>query len=298
MNNQYSQSLPCFTIDRENRKSGFDTSRDFPGELEKFYSKFIEGDLDYFGLDTEHSAGFHYFIESMPDHKSDDILALKGQITGPLTLGLMTDYDGKYAMYKPDLFDAIIKDCIMSARWQVRKLRELCGNVIIFFDEPSLQVIGSGFYSVDNELVTGSFNEIARGIQAEGGIAGTHCCGNANWEEILNLDIDIVNFDASDDEVTDKFLSAGNIGEFLEKGKIIAWGVVPTLADKIELADIEKAEKGFRGILKRLTELGLREDDVLRQSILTPSCGTGTLSVELAEKAISLTSELSLRIRG
>ena len=238
MNVQYSRALPCLAVDRENRKVGFDTSGDLAGELERFYTKFIEEDLEYFGLDADHAAGFDCFIGSLRAGKAKDARALKGQISGPLTLGLMTDaVDGKYALYKPDLFDAVVKCCAMNARWQARKLGEFTDAPIVFFDEPSLSIIGSGFYSVDRELVAGSFREIITAIRGEGGLTGTHCCGNADWDDLMDLDLDIISFDAADEIIADKFVTSRRVNAFLEKGGCIAWGIVPTLKEKIEHTD-------------------------------------------------------------
>jgi methionine synthase II (cobalamin-independent) len=299
MNVQYSRSLPCLVVDHENRKVGFDTSRDLAGELERFYTRFIEEDLDYFGLDECHAAGFECFLDSVRSGKAAGARALKGQISGPLTLGLMTDaVDGKYALYKPDLFDAVVKCCAMNARWQARKLRESTDSPIVFFDEPSLSIIGSGFYSVDKDLVAGSFREIIDGIRREGGLTGTHCCGNADWDDLMDLDLDIISFDAADDGIADKFITSRAINAYLEKGGCIAWGIVPTLKEKIEKADRKSVETGFRGVLKRLAERGLSEDTILERSMLTPSCGTATLSIELAEKVMELLDGLSSTFRG
>jgi methionine synthase II (cobalamin-independent) len=297
MNNQYSASLPCFYVDEKNKKSGFDTSRDLAGELEKFYTKIIEDDVDYFGLDPGRSAGFSCYVKRLREKGGAGFSALKGQVTGPLTLGLLTDrVDGKYALYKPDLFDAIVKNCAMSARWQVMRLKGFSDTVIIFFDEPSLSVLGSGFYSVDRSLVTGAFDEIIRGIKSEGGLAGTHCCGNADWDELFELDLDIINFDATDELIVDKFINSKNLASFIERGKIIAWGVVPTVRDKIEEATIEKITTAYDSLVTRLASRGVDRQRILNQSMVTPSCGTGTLPVELSEKVMSLLKELSTNI--
>jgi hypothetical protein len=296
MNVQFSKRLPCISIDTKNRKVGFDTSRDLAGELERFYTKVIEDDVEYFGLDDAHAAGFGQFIQGVRAGKARGAVALKGETSGPLTIGLMTDaVDGKYALYKPDLFDAIVKNCAMNARWQVRKLRELSEQAIVFFDEPSLSIIGSGFYSVDKSQIAGSFKEIIRGIHDEGGYAGTHCCGNADWDELLDpgLDLDIINFDATDEIIVDKFINARNVLPYLERGKCIAWGVVPTLKEKLEVATPEGVEKNFRSVTARLVAKGAREDLVRGQSIITPSCGTGTLALPLAEKAMALLAGLA-----
>ncbi len=299
MNVQYSRALPCLVVDHENRKVGFDTSRDLAGELERFYTKFIEEDIEYFGLDESHAAGFECFLDSVRAGKAAEARALKGQISGPLTLGLMTDaVDGKYALYKPDLFDAVVKCCAMNARWQTRKLKENTGTPIVFFDEPSLSIIGSGFYSVDKDLVAGSFREIINAIKSEGGLAGTHCCGNADWDDLMDLDLDIISFDAADDIIADKFITSRRINAFIEKGGTIAWGIVPTLKEKIEKADGKSIEKSFRGHVKRLEGRGLGEEAILERSLLTPSCGTATLSISLTEKVMELLEGLSSTLHG
>jgi methionine synthase II (cobalamin-independent) len=301
MNAQFSMRLPCIKVDLASKKIGFDTSRDLPGELERLYTHIIEDDVEYFGLDAAHAAGFGCFIDALRTNKPAGILALKGQTTGPLTLGLMTDStDGKYALYKPDLFDSIVKSCAMNARWQVRKMKEFSAPVVISFDEPSLSIIGSGFYSVDKSLVSGSFKEIIQAIHNEGGLAATHCCGNADWDDLLDpsLDLDIINFDATDDIIADKFVNARNVVGYLKNGRCIAWGIVPTLKDKIENATPEGVEQDFHAIIQKLSRRGIREDEILERSIITPSCGTGTLSLPLAEKTMALLKGLSLQLKG
>jgi methionine synthase II (cobalamin-independent) len=299
MNNQYSRRLPCFFIDEEKRKSGFDTSKDLPGELDRFYTKVLNDDVDYFELDSDYSMGFGPYTEYLKGRDKSSLFAVKGQIVGPLTHGILTDsVDGKLAFYKPDLYDAIVKNCIMIARWQIKTLKEIFPDVVIFIDEPSLSVIGSGFYSVEPEQTYDSFIEVISAIKNEGGIPGMHCCGNADWDRLMGLGIDIINFDADDEIVSDKFINSAVLGEFVEAGKIIAWGVVPTLADKVEAATIESVEEKFSALLKQLKSRGLKEETLLEQSLITPSCGTGTLTVELAEKAMRLTKELSRRLGG
>jgi methionine synthase II (cobalamin-independent) len=301
MNVQFCKRLPCLALNEANRKAGFDTSRDLAGELERFYTRVIEDDVDYFGLDDDHAAGFACFIQGVRDGRTAGALALKGETTGPLTLGLMTDAtDGKYALYKPDLFDAVVKNCAMNARWQVRVLKQFSERVILFFDEPSLSIIGSGFYSVDRAQVTGAFREITDGIHREGGLAGTHCCGNADWDELLDpaTGLDIINFDATDEIIVDKFVNARNLLPFLDRGGCVAWGVVPTLKDKLEAATRDSVLDIYRAAVSRLAARGLSEDVILAQSIVTPSCGTGTLPVDLAARAMNLLKELSGLIGG
>lgn len=299
INNQYSRGLPCYYIDRENKKYGFNTNCDLPAELERFYNRILEDDIDYFGLSEEYSQGFTCLMKAIAERDKGDLLAVKGQTIGPLTHGLVPDiHDGKYAIYKPELFDAIVKNSTMNARWQIRKMKKVFPEVVMFIDEPSLSILGSGYYAVDNDLAINSFLEIIQGIREEGGIPGMHCCGNANWDELLGLDLDIINFDATDDAVVDKFIHSDKLIEYIERGRAVAWGVVPTISDKIEGAAFQEIEESFHSMIRALTGRGLREDDLLAHSIITPSCGTATLSTALAEKAMRLTRALSDKLRG
>ncbi len=299
INNQYSRRLPCFFIDEEKRKSGFDTSQDLPGELERFYTKVFSDDVDYFELAGDFSIGFGPYTKYLKERDPSSLFAVKGQVVGPLSHGVLTDrVDGKLAFYKPDLYDTIVKNCIMVARWQIKTLKEIFPEVIIFIDEPSLSVIGSGFYSVEPEQTYDSFKEVINAVRNEGGIPGMHCCGNADWNRLMNLGVDIINFDADDEIVSDKFINSADLDEYVEAGKIIAWGIVPTFADKTEAATIESVEKKFTALLNQLKKRGLKEETLLEQSLITPSCGTGTLSIELSEKVMRLTREFSRRLQG
>ena len=83
----------------------------------------------------------------------------------------------------------------------------------------------------------------------------------------------------------------------MKKGGYLAWGMVPTL-DKtaLENADAESLTKLFEKSVSYLTEKGIEQNLIIKQSFLTPSCGAGGLNIELAQKAMRLTSELSKRL--
>ncbi len=299
INNQYSKRLPCFYIDKANKRSGFDTSINMSEELNDFYSKILEDDVDYFAFDDRYSKGFFALLKALSQHDTNKLYAVKGQIVGPLTHGVVADAkDGKYAIYKPDLYDAIVKNGIMNARWQIRELKKFSSEVVIFIDEPSLSILGSGYYSVKPDQAYNLFDEVINAIIEEGGIPGMHCCGNADWNRILQLNLEIINFDASDEVVADKFINSEKLHEFLDKGNSVAWGIVPTIGEKIEKETYENIENNFTSMIRYLNKKGFGEDRLLSQSIITPSCGTGTLPVELCEKVMAFTRKLSHTLRG
>ena len=46
-----------------------------------------------------------------------------------------------------------------------------------------------------------------------------------------------------------------------------------------------------------MTKKGVDEKLIIENSVITPSCGAGGLSVEMAEKAMDLTKQLSVELK-
>ncbi|NTW66065.1 MAG: hypothetical protein HGB21_07110, partial [Nitrospirae bacterium] len=102
---------------------------------------------------------------------------------------------------------------------------------------------------------------------------------------------DIVSFDAS--SYLDKvLLYPGEIREFFSRGGSLAWGIVPTTAfTGNETADnlVDELEVGIH----RLVDSGIDRTIILRQSLITPSCGLGSLTPSQAEAILELTRQVS-----
>ena len=134
-------------------------------------------------------------------------------------------------------------------------------------------------------------------MHTEGGLAGVHVCANTDWSLILDSAADIVSFDAY--SYFERFvLYKENIKEFLNAGKIIAWGIVPTLkVDKLENETAESLINQWREKAAQIEKLGIDSNQLISQSLITPSCGAGSLSAGLAIKVLELTREVSDQIR-
>jgi len=126
-------------------------------------------------------------------------------------------------------------------------------------------------------------------IKAEGGIAGIHCCGNADWPMVMKSGADIVNFDAYD-YLDTLALYQEECRNFLEKGGYFAWGSVPT-SDAIQGENPDSIRERFHAGLRTLSE-HIPEDLIRSQMLITPSCGTGSRTVEEAVKIFQLLMRL------
>ena len=277
----------------------------FDRDLIDFYEEYlavIEGNTDLsesrFLLDEETARGFFVFIESLK-RLPDPPVAVKGQITGPFTFctGILNQ-DKRAIIYDEQIKDAALKMLALKSRWQVRELSQFGCPVIIFLDEPALAGFGSSeFISISKEAIVHSLEEVIAAVHAEGGLAGVHICANTDWSLILDSAADIVSFDAY--SYFERFiLYKDHIKEFLNAGKIIAWGMVPTLkVDKLENENTESLVNQWKEKVALLEELDIDTNQLISQSLITPSCGAGALSAELAMKVLKLTREVSQRIR-
>jgi len=301
---QFLPGVPGLKIEED--KSFVDTSnQNFDDEFLQFYEDYIavvEGEKDLyhsrFILTPDTAKGFFVFLERIQT-LSEVPFAVKGQITGPITFGLgLTDQNGKAVFYNEKIRDAAVKLIAQKARWQVKKLSGLGCPVIIFFDEPALAGFGSSaFISISRDDVSNCFEEVIDAVHSEGGLAGIHVCANTDWSIILESSADIVSFDAY--SYFDRFiLYPDHIKEFIKSGRILAWGIVPTAhAEDIEKETADSLVASWEVKARQVEALGFDLSTILAQSLITPSCGTGSLSLELAMKVLTLTREVSHRIR-
>jgi methionine synthase II (cobalamin-independent) len=299
MDVQYSESLPGHIIDEAKKKVSFDTSKDLTPELERFFERYIEKDYEFFKITEGYAAAFPVFIRALQKSLPAKMSYVKGQITGPLTAGLsFKDETGKDIIHNEMLFDAVVKGLAMKAAWQIGELKQFGKPVIIFIDEPVMESLGSGTSAVPSDMVPEKLNEIIDTIHEQGGIAGIHCCGNADWSMIFNTRVDIVNFDAYGymDRV---LLYSGDIKKFYARGGALAWGIVPTglfTQDETTERLISRLDEG----MKQLEKKGIDRPTILRQSLITPSCGMGSLtpgrSVAILEQLRKVSDRLQAKI--
>lgn len=287
---QYSPLLPGIVIDPKAEKVYFDTSGDLAPALEKFYEHYLADDVDAFALDPTFAAGFFAMLDALKAAPGE---WAKGHVTGPVSFGLtVTDQNLRSSLYDETLADTIIKNMAMHARWQVRQLKTVRPNVIIFVDEPYMASFGSAFIAVSREQVTAYLNEVFDAIHAEGGVAGVHCCGNTDWSVLMDTSVDILNLDALG-YIENLSLYPAEVRNFLDRGGQVAWGALPNDASALEAQPEKIASRlldGLRLISRRAESQGVSLPLNLwtSASLLSPACGMGSTTPEVADRVLSL----------
>lgn len=298
---QFLEGLPSFD---ENNPHKFI----FDNEDEKFFENLEQFFIDYeeiitdinspilekYAISQKFSSTFSKFEQIIKDKKPQ---YAKGQIIGAFTLSTMLyDKNGNAAIFDETLRDLITKDLSLKALWQIKHIKSSCTNTtpIIFMDEPSISQIGTCAYlSIKEVDVTNMLKEISDTIKANGGISAVHCCGKCDWRIAINSGVDIVNFDAY--SFADNFIAYGNeISKFLKNGGKIAWGLVPTLDSNIlNQLSIEDLAQKFKNSVNKLTKYGIDEKLILDNSLITSSCGSGSMEVNDSELAMKMIKDLA-----
>ncbi|WP_461247975.1 hypothetical protein, partial [Treponema sp. R6D11] len=61
---------------------------------------------------------------------------------------------------------------------------------------------------------------------------------------------------------------------------------------------VDSLEKQLEKVMDNLASIGIDKKLIIDQAMITPSCGTGSLSVNDAEKVFTLLNDLTKRMKG
>ncbi len=290
---QYSTHLPAIIVDEANERITFDTTTDLTPAMEGFYTRYLADDVDSFAIAPDYAAGFYAMLDVLRSTPGEWV---KGHVTGPITLGLkITDQTLRSSLYDEMLADMIVKGVAMTARWQIRQLQAVRPNVIVFVDEPYMVSFGSAFISLSRDQVTNILNEIFAAIHDEGALAGIHCCGNTDWSVLLTTSVDVLNLDAYG-YLENLALYPAELRAFLDRGGVVAWGIVPNTEQVFDVSPAQLAERLHNGLAlisgkARARGISIRIEDFASHSLITPACGLGSTTIEVAEKTLETLAE-------
>jgi hypothetical protein len=267
---QFAEGLPGLAS-RDGRTFFATTDSRFDEELLGFYEEYLAvtaGNIPLaqsrFRLGDESGRTFFAFVERLR-RQQPAAYAVKGQVVGPFTLlaGLRDEHD-RLALYDERLRDLVVKTLALKAQWQTERLRVLAPTVLISVDEPALAGFGSSaFISVSAAEVGALLREVASHIHAGGGLAGVHVCANTDWSLFFDSSLDFINFDAY--AYFDRFaLYRSSLVAFLDRGGLVAWGIVPTLdPEAISTESVDSLVHRWREQIARLVGPDLTLETIL-----------------------------------
>ena len=289
MYHTFLEGVPCLRYDDAGLVSHMDTTE--TEGIEAFYDDYFAGNLAAFSLSPTVAPGFYRFLDRLPEI-IDGVRYIKGQLTGPFSMGLgLKDEEGKPILYNDAYFDIVKKALRMKAQWMIATFTERFPgkDLIIFFDEPYLVSFGSAYVSVSREQTIALLNEVLEGLGARRGV---HCCGNTDWSVLFNAQIDLINYDAYEYRET-IFYYPDDLKRFFVNGGSIAAGIVPS-SEKVVDSSVQELAANWKDFLARAAAAGISTG--AQNWIVTPSCGLGSLTPAQARRAMELLKELPVAV--
>lgn len=293
---QFSEGLPCLKLTPEGLIFNAQSQEK---ELEAFYEHIIAADIDYFKISPDYAAGLYAFYHRLKKVNLSQVSFIKAQITGPFTFAAsLRDETGKSLLHQPIFMQAITKGLAMKVLWQIDFFKVFKKKIILFIDEPYLGCFGSAYTPVNRQDVVGILSELARELTSatDDLLLGVHCCGNTDWSIFTDTDgIDIISFDAF--SFLDRLLLySQQLHQFLKDGRVLCWGIVPTL----EFSGKETPHallKMIDSAIDVLSKKGLDRKLLLENLIISPACGLGTLDTSKSQGILALLSETSALLK-
>ncbi len=270
----------------------YDSTRDNTSAMEQVYLDFVEENFSPYNLDKEHASAF---AEMMTRHFPKAKI-LKCQVTGPVTFGMqVVDADKRPIYYDSQLADVLSKMIALKARWCENEMQIQTGikETLVVLNEPYFASLGSSVVPLDRGAVKAGWQDIASLVR--GGL-GVHCCSNTDWEFVISLDPSVISLDAYA-TATEFLLYADAIAAYLERGGVIAWGIVPAEYKLFAAETVDSLYARYRAIRTQLTKR-IPEDLFDAQSLITPSCGIRFADRNGAGEIQSAAAEISRRIRA
>jgi hypothetical protein len=244
-----------------------DASRDLLPDMERIYLDYMERTTAPYATLPEYGSGFH----EMMTRKIGGALALKCQVTGPVTFGMqVVDAAKRPIYYDPQYADVLGKLMALRARWCEEEMRRRTGisATLVVLNEPYLASLGSSVIPIDRDSVVSNWHDISALV--DGGL-GIHCCTNTDWSFLISLRPSVISFDAYGN-AKEFILYMDDVAHFLESGGVIAWGIVPSDPRIFSGETVDSLTNRYLQIRKAVTE-HVDEEIFDGRSLITPSCG-------------------------
>ncbi len=295
---QTSENFPGIAIDFEKGRLIFNTAR-FGEDLEDYFVKMEHQET--YALTTEYSKVFKRFLSrDLQDYK-----AIRGQITGPVSFGFkVLDENFKPIIYNDEvksiLFDFIQKK--VNVQYQELKTRN--ENAFVWVDEPGLGYVFSGLSGYNDQQAKEDYYGFMQSVE---GPKGLHLCADVNLPYLLELGIEILSFDAFQIGFMPKEYT-GSAAEFLKKGGVISWGIVPTDSSILSTQTPERLASILSDYWQVISDnTGLSLTQIAEQALIAPArcclrdmateaggiCEIPNIEEKVVEKAFAFLREIS-----
>jgi hypothetical protein len=236
--------------------------------------------------DLQHDAfgGFRSFLAAAPGCAP----MVKWQFVGPVTLGM--------ALARAGVPDHIAFDvAVRAVRSHVQYLLDAVDAAlpgceqVVFIDEPLVGEMAEPGFPLAPDTAIDLISAALAAIEPRA-VSGLHCCAGADWASLLAAGPQVLAIPVAPSVAH----GAGYLHQFLGRGGVIAWGAVPTSGPIPVNAD--RPWRHLSELWCQLVQRGCDQMQLRQQCIVTPECGLGTHSQQVAERVHRIATEVGHRV--
>ena len=198
---------------------------------------------------------------------------------------------GRPFLSDPALFAAIAFHISQIICWQIERLKLAGLSVLLFVDEPALCLDAPAAGIISEEKRLEALAVTLEDARVRGAYAGLHCCAARPFDRMLRAQPDILSFDA--DEGLELFFADSHARDFVHRGGMVAYGVVPTRpgVNALDSASI------FVRWLQAVSQAG-DPQEFAQRALITATCGLGLLDPSSVVESFSVAHSISRLVRG
>ena len=199
--------------------------------------------------------------------------------------------------YKKLYFEAV---CI-KALWIINKMKDFCKNTVpvIILEEPMLGQFGMikrQHDEITSDFVIELYERVVKKLKSAGAVVGVQCMDKCDWSLPIRGGVDLISYDAYNNP-NNLCIIPDIITSFLERGGVINWGIIPVTSESmVKNLTIEYMSNRLAFSMQGLVLSGVPEILVQNSAMVSMNGSTDHLSIFFAEKAIILSTQLSLRL--
>ncbi len=242
-------------------------------------SALTSGELEGFEPLPQACRAWKPFLWEIGDRK---LAFAKAQIAGPATVRWATKSStGDPVSELPELDQQIFRLLLARSLAMAKAIRRASATPIVYLDEPGLYALQRA--NPHHLLALQEIKVLVMALQREGALVGLHCCGNTDWDLLLDCGVDLLSLDVRlslDAALEDR----AALERFLASGAAFSLGIVPTnVAASFAVSElVDSVEASFTATFGRR-----RAREVMMRSVLTPACGLAMRSVVVAEQTFA-----------
>jgi len=288
---QVCEHFPGIRVDKENLRVSLETEA-FYKELDFYAAK--SAHEDYFELSPQYSATLNEFLRQ----DFSEYRYIRGQNIGPISFGLkITDENRKPIIYNDEIRDFLYEFIAQKVNAQYRQLKKVHDQPFVWVDEPGLEMLFTSFTGYPGSKAKEDF---LRFLDRVDGPRGVHLCGNPDWSFLLSdLNLDILSIDIfGNGEIFTRYTA--EIKDFLQRGGIISWGIVPTLTEEVDAEGVNTLTGKMEAFWTYLDGKGIDLEMILSQAWLAPArcCLVNSDGAKTVHKSFDLLNRVAENLKG